>query len=211
MIETIKNTFLLDRLNSIYGERLINLYPYGGQVYNVANSLSDLDYIAIVASDSEESHVEFNEDNIKLDVNVFNDYSFSNMIEDNEITALECLSLPDNLVIKQTIKYKLELNLNKLREAISSKSSHSFVKARKKIRYGEYYIGKKSLWHSFRIIYFGIQVAKYGKIVDFSEANHLYDDIVLNSSIDEEYYKEKYLKLHNELMTEFRKLAPKAT
>ena len=48
------------------------------------------------------------------------------MIEDNEITALECLSLPDNLVIKQTIKYKLELNLNKLREAISSKSSHSF-------------------------------------------------------------------------------------
>jgi predicted nucleotidyltransferase len=73
----------------------------------------------------------------------------------------------------------------------------------------EEYIAKKSLWHSFRIIYFGIQLATTGKIINYSEANYLYDDIVLNSSNDVEYYKQIFLKSHNELMTKFRLVAPK--
>lgn len=202
------NSFLLYCLNSIFGKQLINLYVYGGQVYGVASNQSDLDYIAIVDSDKEENHMEFSSSK-KLDVNIFNEKSFLNMIEDNEITALECLSLPESFILLQSKQYEFKPNLSKLREAISQKSSHSFVKARKKIRYGEYYIGRKSLWHSFRIIYFGIQMAKCGKITDFSAANHLYNDIVLNDNNDEKYYKTKYVGLHNELMTEFRKLAPK--
>ena len=208
MGEIDNKQILLDSLRSIYGDKLINLYAYGGQVYGVASDQSDLDYIAIVTSDKEENHMEVSS-NKKLDINIFNEKSFLNMIEDNEITSLECLSLLNSFIILQSKTFEFKPNLSKLRESISQKSSHSFIKARKKIRYGEYYIGRKSLWHSFRIIYFGIQMAKYGKIIDFSAANYLYDDIVLSNNMDEEYYKTKYLGLHNQLMTEFRKLAPK--
>ena len=142
-------------------------------------------------------------------MNFYDKKSFEYMAEHNEIAAMECLSLPESEIYLQKYPFELKINLARLRESISSKSSHSFVKARKKIRYGEYYIGRKSLWHSFRIIYFGIQLAKFGKIIDFTAANHLYADIVLLDNNDEQYYKDNYLKLHNELMTEFRQLAPK--
>ena len=201
--------FLLKSLRDLYQDDLLNVYSYGGQVYNVANKQSDFDYIAIFNNTVHTDHIELYKDNIKYDVSFYDKSVFEYMAKDNEITAMECLSLPEELVLLQTIPFELKIDLPKLRESIASKSSHSFVKARKKIRYGEYYIGRKSLWHSFRIIYFGIQLAKFGKIIDFSAANHLYADIVLSDNNDEEYYKNKYLKLHNELMTEFRKLAPK--
>jgi len=201
--------YLLNNLIDLYHDDLLNVYPYGGQVYNVSNQYSDLDYIAVFNNPIHTDHNEFFQENIKYDVSFYDKRSFEHMAQYNEIAAMECLSLSENAILLQKTPFELKVNLSRLRESISSKSSHSFVKARKKIRYGEYYIGRKSLWHSFRIIYFGIQLAKDNKIIDFTAANHLYEDIVLSNNNDEQYYKDKYVKLHNELMTEFRRLAPK--
>ncbi len=66
------------------------------------------------------------------------------------------------------------------------------------------YIGKKSLWHSFRILMFGIQMLETGKIYDYSCANFLYDEIVNNPENDWNYYKEKYQKLYNSYKSKFR-------
>jgi len=205
---------VLPELQKIYKDSLINLYLYGGQVYGIRNKLSDFDYIAVVndaaiRNKTTDEHVVFEAGGEKHDVNVYSDGFFKRQIIAHEISALECIFLPEPMVIKKAADYTFELDLGKLRESIAAKSSHSFVKARKKLRFGEIYIGKKSMWHSFRIIHFGIQIAKYGKIVDYAAANYLYNDIVLNERNDEDYYKEIYLHLHNELMTEFRKLAPK--
>ena len=70
------------------------------------------------------------------------------------------------------------------------------------------YIGKKSLFHSLRIILFGIQIAQYGKIINYEEAN-IYYDIVKSEIIEWEYFKKKYQPIYNNLKTEFRKLAEK--
>ena len=181
-----------------------NFYCYGGQVYGVRNDKSDLDYIAIIDNPPQDHFLYKN-----YDVSIYSPAQFQEAIDAHEISALECLYLPKSFVAQESIKFNFELSLPKLRESISQKSSHSFVKARKKLRFGEPYIGKKSMWHAFRIIIFGTQIAKYGKITDYSAANYLYEDIVLNPNNEEAYYKEKYTKHINELTTEFRKLAPK--
>jgi hypothetical protein len=71
------------------------------------------------------------------------------------------------------------------------------------------YIAKKSLFHSLRILIEGIQIAKYQKIIDYSQANYLWEEIVNNKVNDWSYYKEKYQPLYNKLNSEFRIYAPK--
>jgi len=205
--------WILNKLNDKYGEEnIVNVYDFGGNVYGVSNKFSDCDYIAVIddsACQADEHQEFFHESGMKHDVNCYAEYYFKKLIEYHEISALECLFLNDEFIRKFSKKYDFVLSLPALRKSIAEKSSNSFVKARKKLRFGEAYIAKKSMWHSFRIIYFGIQIAKYGKIIDYAEANHLYNEIVLNESCDEAYYKEKYLPLHNKIMTNFRALAPK--
>src|SRR5690606_16367271 len=103
------------------------------------------------------------------------------------------------------------LNLTQLRRSISAVASNSFVKCKKKLIKGpDYnpYIAKKSLFHSLRILDFGIQIATHGKIMDFSSCNHLYRDIMSIESDDWEIFKEKYTPLANSLKSKFKKVAP---
>jgi hypothetical protein len=185
-----------------------NIYQYGSRVYGCNTDASDYDFIAI--QDGLETKSEIIIDNINI--TVYNNTEFEKEIEQHEISIFECLFLPADKIVKEERKFEFNLSLPQLRKSISEKASNSFVKAKKKLIVAEDfapYIGKKSLFHSFRIILFGIQIAKYGKIVDYSAANHLYNEIVLNESNDWNYYFNKYKQSHNELMTEFRKLAPK--
>lgn len=105
-------------------------------------------------------------------------------------------------------KFEFVLDLEQLRRSISGVVSNSWVKAKKKMAQGDDYIGRKSMWHSLRILMFGIQVAKYGKIVDFSEANEYYDDIVKGNAPYSELVK-VYKPIMNAKQSEFRVLCPK--
>jgi hypothetical protein len=104
-------------------------------------------------------------------------------------------------------KFHFKLNNSLLRNEISAKSSNSWVKASKKltVEKNSEYIGKKSLWHSLRIVIFGIQIATKGKIVDYTAANYLYNEIINSGNDDWSYYKDKYQSVFNGLCTEFRK------
>ena len=69
-------------------------------------------------------------------------------------------------------------------------------------------IGKKSLFHAFRIISFGIQIAEEERIFNYSECNDLFNEIMSaynNWDSLFEIYKPRY----NELCSNFRLLAPK--
>ena len=100
--------------------------------------------------------------------------------------------------------------MSELRTTISEKASHSFVKAKKKIdKEHDYYVGWKSLFHSLRILNFGIQVASKGKIYDYSAANPIWFEIRDAQRYTWDYFKDKYQPVYNELATEFKKLAPK--
>ena len=86
------------------------------------------------------------------------------------------------------------------------------MKAKKKISIEEEdsKIGMKSLYHSFRILAFGIQIAKYGIIKNYITPPYIRDTDIENIRNPKwEYWNEKLKPKHNSMMTEFRKLAPK--
>ena len=184
-----------------------NIYMYGSRVYGTDTENSDYDYI-VVADILEDKLDE------KNNVTVYSEDAFLEAIYNHEISALECLFLPKGMTVKQTLDFSVdfELDLSKLRSSISKKASNSWVKCKKKLTVPEdfdAYIAKKSLWHPLRIISFGKQLAAWGEIKHYDSMNHLYSDIIHHPSCDWKYYKETYKPLYNEMMTGFRKLAPK--
>ena len=190
---------------------ILNLYVYGSQVYGTVNSQSDFDFICII---QDSSFLENKEYIAKLekfgDFNFFTANEFDNLVKQHEITALECLFLDSQFILKEKQSFSFDLNLPQLRHAISSKSSNSWVKSKKKFIVEEDfnpYIGKKSAFHSLRILNFGTQIAKHHKIIDYSSANHYFDEIMKLNSWDD--INHQFKSVYNSLSTEFKLVAPK--
>lgn len=197
------------------------VYPYGSRVYGTFNNNSDYDYICI-GNQPEEWQ------NGLINVHVYTFEHFQQMINEHHISALECLFLSEKLIIKQSNnKFDFKLNLQDLRHSISKKASHSFVKAKKKFESPYIFTenslieerdraiieererGKKSLFHSMRILQFGIQIAAHGKIIDYGSANDIYNEIFKEDSVDWNDYFERWKKEYNKLSTDFRLVAKK--
>lgn len=184
-----------------------NVYTHGSRVFGTASSSSDHDYI--IVTDGEIGK----EDTLTgngVDATVYDCKRFRQRIEDHEVSVLECLFLPTEHILKKELEFSWQLDRSKLRESLSAKASNSFVKAKKKFEVEQQpYIAKKSLWHSLRILKFGIQIAVHGRITDFAEANGLWKAITDNPSVVWEDYKQEYQTLYNNLKTQFRLVAPK--
>ena len=197
---------LLKRTN-LTGDQVTNAYMYGSRVYGTFTSESDWDFIIILKATALASD-QFS-DNL-INVNFFTFKSYEKRIHDCEISALECHFLDKKFVLKESHRPAFKLNKMLLRKSISAKSSNSWVKANKKLTVEKDYsdkVGKKSLWHSIRIVDFGIQIAKDGKISDYASCNYFYNEVIRCYDWTELY--EKYKQIYNNILTEFRKYAPK--
>lgn len=188
----------------------INIYPYGSRVYGTTSPESDFD--VVVVSNISEPCIQFCDHNI--DYTVFNISEFEKRLDEHEIMALECIFLRPELIIVNNQDYTrtFSIDLCKLRCSISKKASNSFVKAKKKFvveKDRDIHIGKKSLFHSLRIPLFGIQLAEYGEIINYSIGNHYWPQIRDCGHDDWPYYKEEYQPIFNSLMSDFRRVAPK--
>jgi len=181
------------------------VYPYGSRVYGNFNKTSDYDFIIIVKSKNTEQF----SDNL-ININYYTPSEHQQRLDAHEISALECYFLPEELRLKEISKFRFVLDTVKLRHSLSAKSSNSWVKCKKKLTIPvdfDLNIGRKSMFHSFRIIEFGIQIATHGEIVNYASCNDLYKEIM-------GYYEwtdlfDVFKLRYNALLTEFRKLAAK--
>lgn len=71
------------------------------------------------------------------------------------------------------------------------------------------YRGQKSLFHCIRVMLFGIQIAKYGKITDYTEANKYWGMIQTLGECGWDKYKEVFKPIINSIHSEFVALCPK--
>jgi hypothetical protein len=189
---------------------VLTIFPYGSRIYQTANDNSDYDFI--VSFKDGKVQDEFALIKGPLSIHCYNESSFQDLLRRHKISAMECYFLPTESLLLEKKKFNFTLHIGKLRSSISEKSSHSFVKAKKKFEVEkdrDIYLAKKSLFHSLRIIDFGIQIATNNKIINYSSANHLWEDIYTDPNKTWDPYKEKYQGIYNSMMTEFRKLAPK--
>jgi predicted nucleotidyltransferase len=200
---------------------ILAVYSYGSRVYGTASKTSDYDYNVVVKELKSEAEQLFVEDH-SVTINVYSEPVFIERIAKHRISALECIFLPPDKIIKETTKYAFVLDRGQLRESVSEKASKAFNQCRKRLMDDQginpatgqvydrrIYEAKKALFHCFRIIDFGMQIAKDGKIYDYGRSNQLWKEIMDNPSEDWEVYRAKYKETYNAKMTEFRKLAPK--
>lgn len=186
--------------------------PYGSRVYGTNSYNSDYDYIVVFKGDKKQLDAQqFDSPSKDLSVHTYHMDSWEEHTKNHKIFVMECYSAMTQG--PYTIPEPWKVDLPTLRKEISSKASNSWVKCKKKLEVeNDYYTGIKSLFHSFRIPMFGIQMAENGLITDFSAANHWWFDhfepmLVTRPTWSE--IKEIYQPLHNQLMTDFRKLAAK--
>lgn len=183
-------------------EQITVVYKYGSRVYGCHNKNSDYDYIAVVVSDNEDLY--YSVDIASSNFTVYSEQKFIKLIKEHQISVLECIFQDENDLFVE----HFELDKAKLRRAISSVSSNSYGKCGKKLKQGDTYIGLKSMFHSLRILNFGIQIAMYGKIISYSSANH-FNKMVFDMNTDSwSMINKRFKPIHNALKSHFKKLAP---
>lgn len=213
MHKAIQPTFLIHKqsIQELLNNAL-NIYNYGSVVYGTyIEGVSDKDMIVIVP----DIYRLFDEmqftDADNYNYTFYSQSTWREMLQNHDVCAIESYFLPPKHIVRENMPIHLTIDKVKLRESFSHVASNSWVKCKKKLTVAQDFaprIGKKSLWHSLRILSFGIQIAKYGCIRDYNSMNHLYDEIVNCDINDYAYYKEKYQALYNALKSEFRQVAP---
>jgi len=190
-------------------DEVITITPYGSKVYGTTTEKSDLDFVVIHSGTNDELYT-----SDLIDVHFISLNTFKELLDKHDIMALEVYYWNKQHVPKSKILDLVEFKLDKvkLRKSISAIVNNSWVKAKKKMTLPEEnsYIGLKSLFHSFRILDFGIQLAKSNKI-NFSSKNQFWEELKELWSATQEWdnFYKQYKQEHNHLMTEFRKVAPK--
>lgn len=173
-------------------------FLFGSHIYGVANEFSDRDYVVVI--DAPKGTM-YNCQNFEGNDYVCYSYEdFKGAILAHKVQMLEILFYHEPVI-------EFELDLQLLRREFSAVASNSWVKCKKKLKDDEILIGLKSLYHSLRILMYGIQIAKHGKIVDFEEANCYYDEIMAIGG-DWEKLNNRFKPVYNSLKSELRLLAP---
>jgi predicted nucleotidyltransferase len=195
-------------------DNVLAVYPYGSRVYGTDSSTSDYDFIVVVSSLLSNGVVvqsdQYSYNN--LNINVYQKDHFQHLIDEHSISVLECVFLPASLVLLERHKFRYRFDESKLRSSISKKADNSWVKSKKKLiveKDHNPYAAKKSLFHSLRILMFGLQIATKKRIVDYSEANELWHRISLDQSVDWEHYRAVYGLIYNDLKSRLRQAAKK--
>lgn len=191
-------------------EKALNIYHYGSFVYKTfVQDVSDYDYVVILPNEYGIYDLEQFECG-DCQYNIYTVDTWRRKLKEHDVCAVETFFLPTEYIVKENMKFDFVLEKEKLRESFSRTASNSYVKCKKKLEVVEDFnpkIAKKSIWHSLRILNFGIQILTEGAISDYTAMNYLYDEIINSTSQDWEYYKTKYKPIYNSLKTEFRKVS----
>lgn len=183
------------------------MYPYGSHVYGTNIEGSDEDYITVLKVLHNKHEILDRDDRYSFVLH--DETTFQRGLWAHECYAIECFFLDKSQKLKDR-PWDFKLDKRVLRESYSQKASHSFVKAKKKIEVErDFKRGKKSLFHSLRILTFGIQLAETGAIQDFQAANQHWWEIYTNPSETWEDYLKIYRPVYNGLCTKFREVCPK--
>lgn len=192
-------------------EEILGIYVWGSRLYGMDNENSDL-YYCIVVSQGMLSSSYIQIETKKLDLHIMTTNEYERRLREHDMMVLECY-FQDSPIKKYEVEFELDLQI--LRKSISSVTNNSWVKAKKKIilEDEDSSAGLKSYYHCFRILNFGTQIAKHGKIINYSYGGAMSpvrDKDVNNIKFPKwEYWNEKLKPHYNKAKTEFKKVSPK--
>jgi len=181
-----------------------NIFLYGSRVYGTAHSDSDYDLLVVGGNLLERQELHKG----KFNIHIIIPTKFEENLRGHDVHMLECIWAPDFAIIlnKRNFLKEFTLDKKKLKKKLLSQSHQSWMNGKRKIIETDLHRGSKSIWHSIRILQFGIQIVKHGRINDFQEANKLYTEIVDADEYRWNYYRDKYLPYKKELEDIFIKM-----
>lgn len=191
--------------SKLHPTRVKNIYVFGSRVYGTSTFGSDWDFIVVANTSVSNQEIKSGDFNI----HILTPQDFEKNLKNHHPGAIECYFTPNEFKLLEKDDFDFKLSIPSLRHSFSHVSSNSWVKAKKKINQGDYYIGVKSLFHSLRIPMFGIQIAKFGKIIDFSVANKLHDKLFSRNDWTWEELDSNFRELRNTILSDFRNSAHK--
>lgn len=156
---------------------IFNIYPYGSRVYGTERPDSDYDFIIVFKSSMLPSGA-FKDNAISnsdrtIQGTCYGRGGFIDAINNYQLPAWEALS-------SEPVKFKFPFNVSKYYEKdmikkVITQASNSFFMADSlwtiKDSPGMMDRMKKGVWHSLRIVKFGLQIKEHKRIVDFTDAN----------------------------------------
>ena len=191
-------------LTKLHPLKVRNIYLFGSRVYGTNKSNSDYDVLVTASNLLDKQQIS----NDKYNIHIHVPSVFEDDLRDHDIISLECIWAPSfaQLQVKKDYAKDFILDKNKLKAKLLTQSHDAWYKAKMALNESDVLRGHKRLGHSFRILVFGIQIMRYGRIVDFSANNNLYNEISNSNEYEWDYFKDKYLPLKKKLEEEFKKL-----
>ena len=166
------------KASGVHPLKVRNVYLYGSRVYGTARKESDYDIIMIAGHLLEHEEKRTKIGNILLNIHIITPDKFLSDLKMHNIMNLECLFALQLARLQEKIVLPVEINVKKLIKNNLAQSYSSWQGGKMKIQNYDFHRGLKSIFHSLRMLMFAIQIAEHGKIVNFSEANYLYPEIV---------------------------------
>lgn len=147
-------------------------FNFGSSVYGMTTSLSDMDYMVL--------HIDptYQLSSYAEDIDIWTLEQFQEKLDEHNLKALE-VYFHNFDTFYNVFEMEFKLNKDKLRRSVSATCSNSYVKAKKKFRQGDIYVGLKSYWHCIRILTMFTHLAKYQHFNPANFKNKLED--VFNS------------------------------
>lgn len=177
-------------LNIDYSQ-ILNIYPYGSKVYGTAREDSDDDFVivyksAFLPSGAFKDNAISSEDR-KIQGTCYSRTGFINAINTYQITVLECLYLPDELVVQKKMNFKMyKFDKKEFVQKIIKQASDAWYRGTQSYKKKNIKFAKKNAFHALRILMFAMQIKKRGKIDNYARANDIKNEIY---SIEDEKYK----------------------
>ena len=204
-LEKTKEEIIQDVANIIglHPSKLRNIYVFGSRVYNTYNLNSDIDMVVVACS--MKLNMEIHEG--VYNVHITTPDAFKEQLDTHDVHCLECVYAPRDAVIMSTIDYLKDFRIStpQLKKMLISQSAWAWTKARKRIEQGNIIGGAKSLFHSLRILKFGLLIMNYRKIKDFSGANYVWNEIKDFQGLEWNEYQDRWINTKKNLMKELRR------
>lgn len=183
----------------IHPLKIRDIFLYGSQVYGSATERSDYDIVVTAGALLPHEERRLTVNGAKLNIHIYTPDVFADCLKKHDIMNLECVFAPEWARLQEKNTLSKEVNIKKLIAHNLTQSYASWMGGKMKIQDGNIEKGIKSVFHSLRMLMFAIQIAEYGKIVDFTAGNALYDEMMYCCEYEWVYFKEKYLPLKKEL------------
>ncbi|MDI1442882.1 hypothetical protein [Polyangium sp. 6x1] len=178
----------------------------GSRVYGTAGPASDEDFLVVRSKPEQRQDLAFAEG---LNIVIHGVTTFQDALDDQSVFALECyFAQPAHVLVASRPPFRYTCDRKKLASSAIGRSTADWQKAKKRF-VEEPGPSRKKAFHAMRVPVFALQVAKTGKISDYTAANHFLAELRKGPDDDFAWYEETLGPAREALCAELTKLAGK--